>query len=217
MAWIDKFKEHPEEAMEFLNQHTAGANQGAGSGKGYHFVGVNLQDLMVGLHERFYGYGWTSGQTLLRDLLDDNGAINLEFSSVKAGRWAESHAAELVTQIEDTTRNKLRDIIAKSVQEEQPWQIIKDRLKESYEFSDRRAETIARTESALAYNTGAVSCWEESGVVQYVHVTDGDYCDTCRHIDGQTWTLAEARKRPIEHPNCWREFYPIPNYEGETE
>jgi hypothetical protein len=210
LAWVEKFREHPEEALEFLNHHNTIAERGmVGSGKGYHFVGIELKDVLAGMGESFYEYGWRSGYDTLSGLVNADGSIDLEFSSVKAGRWADAHAGELITQLEETTRLGVREIISKGVKEEQPWQVIKDNLIKAQEFGDRRAETIARTESAVAYNTGAVDCWSESGIVKRVRVTDGDYCDICRHVNGQTWTLEEAHKRPIEHPNCWREFYPI--------
>lgn len=71
-----------------------------------------------------------------------------------------------------------------------------------------RAERVARTETAVAYNGAATDAYREAGFTHVV-VSDGtDYDDACREADGEVWTLAEAEDNPIEHPNCVRAFAP---------
>jgi len=100
----------------------------------------------------------------------------------------------------------VRSTIESSVKEEQPWSELKSTLADSYGFSESRAETIARTESAIVYNQGFIQVAQESGLVESVTVSDGDGDEECASYDGQTWSLEEAMDNPISHPNCLREF-----------
>lgn len=76
-------------------------------------------------------------------------------------------------------------------------------------WEDGRAHTIALTEATRAYNEGTLQVAEENGST-HVLVSDGDTHDEpCMEANGQTWTIAEARSKPFEHPNCVRAFVPI--------
>ena len=174
----------------------------------WQFVGAVFRDTVSDHVEQLYEYGWSDGEATLGAMV--SGGIDLEFSSVKAGRWADSHSADLVTQINDSTRDMLRTTINSSVRAEESWQELKDRLVNNYAFSPQRAECIARTESGTAYNIGAVQSWRESGLVSNVEVVDGDeFDDACSEANGQVWSFEEAEANPLEHPNCVREFYPV--------
>jgi len=72
-----------------------------------------------------------------------------------------------------------------------------------------RHETIARTELGTVANLSAAEAYEESGVVEKVLVLDGHGCEACAQADGQQWNIEEAKRRPLEHPNCVRVFAPI--------
>jgi HK97 family phage portal protein len=59
--------------------------------------------------------------------------------------------------------------------------------------SDWRAEMIARTEAANAYNWGSLQAAEDAGVTQ-VEASDGtDWDQECRDRDGQTFDIGEAQ------------------------
>lgn len=84
------------------------------------------------------------------------------------------------------------------------------RVRASYAFSKKRALTIARTELGSASNEAAMTSYTASGVVVGVRVLDGDYDPECAAIDGQTFSLDEARQVPaLAHPNCVRAFAPL--------
>ena len=74
---------------------------------------------------------------------------------------------------------------------------------------ESRAMTIARTETATAYNAAAVGAYEDSGLVGTVEVLDGDSDAGCAAANGQIWTLEQAAANAIEHPNCVRAFAPV--------
>lgn len=77
-----------------------------------------------------------------------------------------------------------------------------------------RAETIALTETANAFNEAALAGYAESGLVDSVEVMDGPECGWTEHddpdlADGSIRTLEEADAYPISHPNCQRAFGPV--------
>lgn len=84
----------------------------------------------------------------------------------------------------------------------------KDDTPEEKRRAARRARTVARSETAVAFNTGAITAYASAGVT-HVEVLDGDGDEDCAAADGQTWTLEEAQENPIAHPNCTRAFVPI--------
>ncbi|WP_428491698.1 phage portal protein [Rhodopila sp.] len=76
--------------------------------------------------------------------------------SQKSVSWAQDHAADLVTQITDSTRDKLRAVIADGLQDTDIHGIA-DRIAASAPFSDERALLIANTETAIASGQGALT------------------------------------------------------------
>ena len=118
--------------------------------------------------------------------------------------------ANRVTMIDDTTRQEIRDAVDRATSQGQTIDELAKNLRQSHAFSPARARTISRTETANAYNLGAVTAYKKSGVVNKVHVLDGtDYDDACRAANGQTWTFEQAMANPLQHPNCVRAFAPV--------
>ncbi len=70
------------------------------------------------------------------------------------------------------------------------------------------ASRIARTETARLQNLASLDRYEKSRVEE-VTVHDGDGCATCAAVNGETWSIDDARQREIEHPHCKRYFSPI--------
>ncbi len=70
------------------------------------------------------------------------------------------------------------------------------------------ASRIARSETARLQNVSSLDRYEKSRVEE-VTVHDGDGCPVCAGINGETWSIDEARRRTIEHPNCKRYFIPV--------
>lgn len=128
-------------------------------------------------------------------------------------QWAQERAAELVTEIGETTRQKVRALVGRA--EEDGWS--NDRLAEELtsddSFSDSRAERIARTETAMADVQGSLIGWKESGVVaekEWIVAQDNE-CDECSALDGKTVPLDEEFEDgdPPLHPNCRCDVLPV--------
>jgi hypothetical protein len=67
---------------------------------------------------------------------------------------------------------------------------------------------IAQTETAVAFNTGAVLSYREAGI-EKVEVLDGDEDEDCASVNGTTQTLEWAMDNPVAHPHCTRAFSPV--------
>lgn len=109
----------------------------------------------------------------------------------------------------ESTREMLRGTITRALEEGLTPASLREEIITDYAFSPTRANAIATTEAAFAYNDATIEAYQESGVVDQVRVEDGDGCEACKKINGQIWTLEQARANPLEHPHCKRVFYPI--------
>lgn len=83
------------------------------------------------------------------------------------------------------------------------------------------AQVVARTKSAVAYNTGTVTQGARFGV-QWWEVFDGGGCGWESHhggdeANGSIRSLEEVTAHPISHPNCRRSFGPRPDLGSQTE
>lgn len=77
---------------------------------------------------------------------------------------------------------------------------------------DYRAKLIAETEVRTLQNGAALESMQAAGV-ESVYVRDGDGCGWTLHddpdkADKTTRALVEAKRYPLAHPNCKRQFYP---------
>ena len=80
-------------------------------------------------------------------------------------------------------------------------------------WSGARAETIARTETAHAYNWAAVAGYRDTGIVGSCICLDSPDCgwdghDDSEPADGTVRSFDEAESYPTSHPNCVRAFSP---------
>ena len=131
--------------------------------------------------------------------------------------FANARAAELVTEISDSTRDLIRANVTEAV--EQGWSNDKlaAELQDSYAFSAERSEVIARTETAFADVQGNLAGWKESGVVEGFNVILGsehDIDDECdEYAEGGPYELGDDT--PPFHPNCVCDIVPVTTKETE--
>jgi hypothetical protein len=74
-------------------------------------------------------------------------------------------------------------------------------------FGDLRAETIARTETALSYNRSSLLGYKEFAV-RYVEAIDGHGDPDCQDRDGKRFEVDEALTT-VDHPNGTLDWIPV--------
>lgn len=165
------------------------------------------------------------------------GAIALDLANDRAAAWAAERGATLVTEVDETTKELIREMVSRELAGGVTIQDLTDDLTQAFgDFAEYRAERIARTETAFAYNHGSIESYRDANV-GYVEVLDGPGCLPDGHDDGaplpdpdaygvqdeaqangQIWSLDEAADYPVGHPNCVRAFAAVvPPPPGEEE
>lgn len=125
-------------------------------------------------------------------------------------------------RIDEGTRELLRADVTEALAEGWTNDQLAAKLAESYAFSDERAMVIARTETQLAQQAGAVNSYRASGVVdgkQWLTAEDDRVSDECmangeagQNGDGvlTDWDAAypSGDVAPPAHPNCRCQILP---------
>lgn len=145
--------------------------------------------------------------------------VNYRFDATdpRAIEWAKTHAAELVTQVSETTRQDIRDAITSTFEDGVP---IPEATQEILAAvgDETRARLIARTEVMTAANEGQRQAWDQAvdaglltGREQQVWIVtpDDKLCPICEPLDGKTAPLGGEFETsegnidgPPAHPNC---------------
>lgn len=119
--------------------------------------------------------------------------------------------AELVTQIDEATRNGIAGIISDSLERNLSVEDIIAELVTSYEFSEERAELIARTEIGIANSQGTLAGMRElqaQGVqIKKAWFPDPQACPICLENADEGFididdTFPSGDDAPLAHPNC---------------
>lgn len=111
-------------------------------------------------------------------------------------------------RIDEATRELLRADVTAAMEEGWSNDKLAEALEQNYAFSEERAETIARTETAFADVQGNLDAYRESGQVQGKRwIVGDDCCDECYELDGEEVGLEEefpngGGDAPPLHPNC---------------
>jgi hypothetical protein len=119
-----------------------------------------------------------------------------------------------VKQLEAHTREEVKSLVQSAIEAgagsvpELRDKLMQDVLGRYDGYAQWRAQRIAQTETAIAYNHGSVYAYRHAGVSR-VLVSDSDDDEECSRANGQIWTLAQALANPTAHPNCTRAFSPI--------
>lgn len=126
-----------------------------------------------------------------------------------AEKFAQERAAELVTGIDDTTRQNLRDEFARRFEAGDRAEDVRDALKQYHDdISDYRAIMIGRTEGNIASNTGKLSGFQQAGIQTKMWVTANDerVGDDHEPLHRETAAINEPFSNgvmaPPDRPNC---------------
>jgi len=155
----------------------------------------------------------TDGAKIAVDqVLGDAAADVFSQANLDAIKWSESRSAELVSLIDKTTREGIKDLVAKAEREGWSNQQLAQELRDRYEFSAYRAEMIARTETAMADVQGSLKGWKDSGVVDRKEFLAAPQC--CALCQTYNHKIVDIDDRfpfgdPPVHPNCRCDILPV--------
>lgn len=108
--------------------------------------------------------------------------------------------------INETTRQAVAAVIRAGISENLTASDIADRIEQLPAFDEARAELVARTESAFAYNSAAITSYREYGVSQ-VQAIDGDGDPECAERNGHVFSIEDAADIE-DHPNGTLDWAP---------
>lgn len=143
----------------------------------------------------------------------------------RAVEYAKERAAELVADLQDSTREMLRSAVTRAVEDGATVDELSDAVLSSGAFSEARADMIARTEIAKAHVEGNVQGWRETGEVEGKRSILGDLhdiediCDDCADagvVDLED-AFSEGADFPPYHPNCICDVVPVLRANGDEE
>jgi SPP1 gp7 family putative phage head morphogenesis protein len=128
------------------------------------------------------------------------------FTNPEVQRYFERQAGLRVVQIDAFTLRQLRLTLTRAYEQlETPAQWY-ERIEAVVDCSlyEGRAEAIARTELAWAYNNQLINGYAEIGIdrVQLLAVIDNRTCEDCLEAHEKIFTLAEAESIAPRHPRC---------------
>ena len=171
-----------------------------------------LQDNLEGELADMAQDGASEGLNQVAYLISDEGSLDAMLSQAndRATEWAADHAAQLVTQIKDTTMEGLSARVQLALDEGWTNAQLSDAIAEYTGFDESRADLIATTETAFADVAGNLAGWKESGVVTGKKWIVGEgCCDDCEDMEGQSVALDEdfdyadgPVDGPPAHPRC---------------
>lgn len=129
-------------------------------------------------------------------------------ASEAAVRLLTSHLDILGVGIQNTTVSEVRALLERTLRAGAGNAETRAALKELFDgYQDWRLDRISRTETAAAYNLGAIGQYRDAGITM-VTVVDGDIDEACAAWNGKYTTLDDAEGAPLGHPNCRRTWIP---------
>lgn len=174
----------------------------------------------LGPLEQFIALAISAGATEVLAQLSITDAFDLP--NPRAAGYAENYAAELVSKINDTTKQQLRKIIADGIEQGKSYNQIAKELRTRYQqfhtpsplkHIQDRATLIATTELGNAYEAGneaTVKQLQDGGLtmeVSWLTVNDDRVSDECRSNQAAGWipfgdAFPSGHQRPLAHPGC---------------
>lgn len=121
--------------------------------------------------------------------------------------YLQAHLLERARDIDTTTRQQVASIVNAAVSEGIGPGELGQRIREATTFDDVRAETIARTETAIAQNAATLRTYGAFEVAE-VQAIDGDTDAECAARNGKVFPLSEA-EGITDHPNGTLDWVPV--------
>ncbi len=173
---------------------------------------LNLTDAQLNeLRDTLGDFSVDSGGLALAQVGVGDAEGMFEHMSENARDWAQDHAAELVTQINDTTRDQVQQAIVDGYENNLSVAEIAGSIEDLGAFSEDRAALIASTEVRFANSYGALEGYRTArdGGVELMKqwLAGPGACDDCQANEDQgaidlDEEFDSGDDAPPAHPNC---------------
>jgi len=148
-------------------------------------------------------------------LVQVGAAVDVRMVNQQAVAYAEERGAELVTQIADSTRDKVRALVVAAVENGASSFDLADEIEGAQLFGAVRADLIASYELGQAMSQGNLQGWKDSGVVSGKGwatagdeiVSDGCSMNEQQGIIGIDELFQSGDSAPLAHPMCRCSLY----------
>jgi HK97 family phage portal protein len=166
-----------------------------------------------GLLTRIMYAGMGAGQAALENARTNlnplKAALNIDWTLVpdEVQEYIAGYVRQLINTIDSTTLALVQDALTTWLEAGMPLAEL-ERLLEPIFNNPERAALIAQTESATAYNQGALTRWREANVaeVRWRTVRDRHVCPQCAPLHNTTAPITggfgQGNKMPPLHPGC---------------
>ncbi len=138
---------------------------------------------------------------------------SFKLKPAQATKWARENAASRITKIDESTQTEIRDLISNSLRDGKSYGETAREIRDRFDgFTTQRAETVAITENAFAYENGQATLVKEikaAGIdmEKAWSTIGGDECEICADNEAAGWipsadTFPSGDENPPNHPNC---------------
>jgi SPP1 gp7 family putative phage head morphogenesis protein len=154
--------------------------------------------------------------------------VDLDQANERSVDWARDRAGSLITQIEENTRDMLRDTVAQAIEEGWSADELAHEIAGSIGFSDERAQTIARTETIAANNQGNLAAYKDAAaqgialMKEWLTAGDDLVSEECQANEDQgpiplDDDFDSGDDAPPLHPNCRCAVAPVVSDESDDQ
>jgi len=137
--------------------------------------------------------------------------VSFDIWNPRVVAFLESHGMELSKTVSEGLRHACIESLAEGYKLGESIPHLMERLEKTLtDFSQARLEMIARSETLMASQKGAIESYIQSGViheVKWLATEDERACDECSLLDGMTFNVSEVPGLP--HPDCRCTVVPI--------
>lgn len=191
-----------------------------------------LEEIVDEINDKLFDIGLVSVEKAFTLNNNYNNAEAYEKAVAEAEKYALSRSAELIGKkfvngklidnpnakmaITETTRATLKGLIDKAIEEGWSNDTLAIEIKNSGTFTEKRAMTIARTETSFAENDITMKSYNEMGVKKKLWLTarDNQVCEDCLKNEqqgavGLNDKFFNGKIAPPSHPNCRCALAPV--------
>lgn len=185
-----------------------------------HGIGLIEESLKKSYKESYYG------------AVDDfaqgaNVGINFAMLNDRAiheavyAKWNGKRFSERIWDNTDMLAKEAQELVVKSLMSGEAIEKTSRKLRDRFNVSTVRAQTLIRTETAHIHAMADLKAYDDIGIKEYKYLATLDYltCSICQPLDGMVFKREDAKPGvnfPCMHPNCRCTTTPNMDYSSRT-